>query len=167
MVGQTLEALLAAIWRGEADNTRESLLPLAGKILRCFIDSCGAVVFREGENGPETLMIYHRKGWGFAKGHLQPGESEEACARREVWEETGVAIRADSRFRRETVSERPGDRRKVIFLLGRYVSGDARPQPGETREAAWFPAETAADMVYYPGDREVYRDALRFYLENR
>jgi len=167
MVGQTLEALMQALWQGKGENTRESLLPLAGKILRCFIDSCGAVVFREGADGPETLMIYHRKGWGFAKGHLQPGESEEACARREVWEETGVAIRADSRFRRETVSERPGDRRKVIFLLGRYVSGDARPQPGETREAAWFPAETAADMVYYPGDREVYRDALRFYLENR
>lgn len=163
MVGQTLEALLQALWQGKGENTRESLLPLAGKILRCFIDSCGAVVFREGADGPETLMIYHRKGWGFAKGHLQPGETEEACAQREVLEETGVTIRADRRFRRETVSERPGDRRKVIFLLGRYVEGEARPQPGETRAAAWFPVEAAAEMVYYPGDRAVYREALEYY----
>ena len=165
-VGEILEALLEAVWDGTAENTAESLRPLAEKLLRCRIDSCGAVVFRESAAGTEALLIYHRKGWGFPKGHLQPGETEEACAMRETLEETGIRITADSGFRRETVSQRQGDRRKVIFLLGRYESGEARPQPGETRAAAWFPAEEAAGLVYYPGDREIYLAALAYYRKH-
>ena len=166
-LGETLEALLSAVWEGKAENTAESLRPLAEKLLRRRIDSCGAMTFRETASGTETLMIFHRKGWGFPKGHIQPGETEEACAGREVLEETGIRIRPDSGFRRETVSERQGDQRKVIFLLGRYESGEARPQPGETGAAAWFPAEEAAELVYYPGDREIYRAALEYYRGQR
>ena len=166
-VGETLEDLLAAIWEGKAENSAESLRPLAEKLLRCRFDSCGAVTFRETAAGTEALMIYHRKGWGFPKGHIRPGETEEACARREVLEETGITIRPDAGFRRETVSERLGDKRKVIFLLGRYEGGEARPQPGETRAAAWFPAEEAAALVYYPGDREIYLAALEYYTNHR
>ena len=162
-IGETLEALLAAVWEGRTNNTAESLLPLAEKLLRRRIDSCGAVTFRETEAGTEALLIYHRKGWGFPKGHLRPGETEEGCAVRETLEETGIHISADRGFRRETISERQGDRRKVIFLLGRCEGGEARPQPGETQAAAWFPADQAAALVYYPGDREIYRAALEYY----
>ncbi|MBR3555576.1 MAG: NUDIX domain-containing protein [Oscillospiraceae bacterium] len=166
-IGEMLEALLAAVWEGRAENTAGSLLAPAEKLLRCRIDSCGAVTFREGAAGTEALLIYHRKGWGFPKGHIRPGETEEACAAREVLEETGISIRPDPGFRRETISERQGDKRKVIFLLGRYAGGEPRPQPGETRAAAWFPAEAAAGMVYYPGDRAIYLAALEYYLKHR
>ena len=162
MVGQALEDLLAMVWEGAADNARSSLLFHAERLLRYRIDSYGAVVFRETEAGPEVLMILHRKGWGFPKGHPLRGEEETACAAREIREETGVEAEIDPRFRRETVSERRGDRRRVIFFLGRYRAGEPLPQPGEARAAAWFPAETAAALVYYPGDREIYLDALEY-----
>ena len=55
----------------------------------------------------------------------------------------------------------------MIFLLGRYAGGEPRPQPGETQAAAWFPAEEAAGMVYYPGDRDIYLAALEYYKEHR
>ena len=165
-LGALLEALLRDVWAGEAENRRASLLARAERRLRSSIDSCGAVVFREGAAGPEVLMILHRRGWGFPKGHLQPGETEEACAKRETEEETGITAAIDARFRRETASQREGDRRKVIFLLGRYVSGEPRPQPGETREVRWFPAASAAEAVYYPGDRAIYEDAWAHYREH-
>jgi 8-oxo-dGTP pyrophosphatase MutT (NUDIX family) len=166
-VGRTLETLLSELWAGNLELDRESLLRRAEKLMRCYVDSYGAVVFRQGPKGPETLMILHRKGWGFPKGHLQPGETEEACAKRETEEETGITAAIDARFRRETASKREGDRRKVIFLLGRYVSGEPRPQPGETREVRWFPAASAAEAVYYPGDRAIYEDAWAHYREHR
>ena len=165
-VGNILELLISEVWAGELASDRESMLRRAEKLARCFVDSCGAVAFRETAAGTEVLLIYHRKGWGFPKGHIQPGETEEACAAREVLEETGVRIRPDPGFRRETVSERQGDIRKVIFLLGRYEGGEPRPQPGETRAAAWFPAEDAAALVYYPGDRDIYLAALEYYRKH-
>ena len=167
MVREILEALLALVWEGAAENTRSSLLVHAEKNLRRRIDSYGAVVFRETASGPEVLMILHRKGWGFPKGHLLRGETEAACAAREIREETGVEAEIDTRFRRETVSERQGDRRKVVFFLGRYLSGEPQPQPGETRAAEWFPASEAAETVYYPGDREIYLAARDFYRNGR
>ena len=130
--------------------------------------SCGAVIFTRAQGEPLYVVIRSLEGvYGFPKGHIRPGETEEACAVREVREETGISIRPDSGFRRETISERQGDKRKVIFLLGRYEEGEARPQPRETRAAAWFPAEAAAELVYYPGDRDIYRAALEYYKEHR
>jgi len=166
-VGETLEMLLGLVWAGAAENRRESLLPPAEKRLRCLIDSYGAVVFREGAAGPEALMILHRKGWGFPKGHLLPGETEAACAGREVAEETGITAEIDTGFRRETPSQREGDRRKVIFFLGRYVSGEARPQEGETRAVRWFPAPEAAAEVFYPADRAIFEAAWAYYRKKR
>jgi 8-oxo-dGTP pyrophosphatase MutT (NUDIX family) len=39
----------------------------------------------------ELLMIFRRGYWDLPKGKMDPGESMEACAMREVQEETGVA----------------------------------------------------------------------------
>ena len=40
----------------------------------------------------EILFIYRRKRWDLPKGKLDPGESIEECAIREVHEETGISI---------------------------------------------------------------------------
>ena len=167
MVRNVLDALMEDVWQGRAENSRPSLLFFAEHHLRGLIDSYGAVVFRETASGPEILMIYHRKGWGFPKGHPLQGESETVCAAREVREETGVEAEIDPGFRRETVSERPGDKRKVVFFLGHYASGKPVPQPGETRAAAWFPAAEAAEQVYFPGDREICRAAWEYYRSQK
>lgn len=50
--------------------------------------AAGGVVEREGE----LLLIYRKKKWDLPKGKLDPGESIEECAMREVEEETGVKV---------------------------------------------------------------------------
>ena len=57
------------------------------------IQAAGGLVFRVSENGRrEVLIVYraHREDWTFPKGKLRSDENDEACARREVEEETGL-----------------------------------------------------------------------------
>ena len=51
------------------------------------IIAAGGLVFNDQN---ELLMIYRRGFWDLPKGKLDPGESIEACAIREVEEETGL-----------------------------------------------------------------------------
>ncbi|MEP0814616.1 MAG: NUDIX domain-containing protein [bacterium] len=56
----------------------------------------GMVVRRNPDGNPEALLIRvirsdGREEWLLPKGHLDPGESPEAAALREVCEETGIA----------------------------------------------------------------------------
>lgn len=57
-------------------------------------------MYRQTGDGLEVLLVhpsgaYNRRApWGIPKGLLDPGESAEAAARRETWEETGVTAEA-------------------------------------------------------------------------
>ena len=61
---------------------------LSSKVVR----AAGGVVVREGADGPEVLVVHRPQydDWTFPKGKLEPGEDDEACALREVEEETGL-----------------------------------------------------------------------------
>ena len=52
------------------------------------VEAAGGIV--ENERG-ERLMIRRNGRWDLPKGHVEPGETIEVCAAREILEETGVA----------------------------------------------------------------------------
>ena len=51
------------------------------------IEAAGGLIFNEAD---ELLFIFRRGKWDLPKGKLDEGESLEACAVREIKEETGV-----------------------------------------------------------------------------
>jgi 8-oxo-dGTP pyrophosphatase MutT (NUDIX family) len=53
--------------------------------------AAGAVVFRRSDQGIRLLVLRAYKNWDFPKGRVEPGENELATAKREVFEETGLA----------------------------------------------------------------------------
>ncbi|HRE52850.1 MAG TPA: NUDIX domain-containing protein [Flavitalea sp.] len=59
------------------------------------ITAAGGVVFNDKE---QVLLIHRRNKWDLPKGKLEPGESIEACAIREVQEETGLEKLAVDKF---------------------------------------------------------------------
>ena len=62
--------------------------------------SCGAVVFTRTDKGVKYLLIANLKGiYGFPKGHVEAGETEEQTALREIREETGLRVTLVPGFR--------------------------------------------------------------------
>ena len=57
-----------------------------GKII--LIKAAGGLVINENK---EILFMFRRGKWDLPKGKLDPGESLESCAQREVKEETGIS----------------------------------------------------------------------------
>ncbi|MCM2267164.1 MAG: NUDIX hydrolase [Elusimicrobiales bacterium] len=122
--------------------------------------SAGGVLREDGK----VLLILMRnlrgeQVWTFPKGHIEPGETAEAAALREVTEETGwdCAITAPLytarySFRRNGV---PVDK-DVRWFLMRRVGGDGKPRtPDEVLDLRWCPLEEAATVLTYPSDLEL------------
>ncbi|MCP3939559.1 MAG: NUDIX hydrolase [Actinomycetia bacterium] len=64
-----------------------------GKFSRAKVDrASGGVVVRQGNDGPEVLVVHRPRydDWALPKGHVDPGESWAEAALREVLEETAV-----------------------------------------------------------------------------
>ena len=59
--------------------------------------SAGAITYTMKDHVPFYLLIKDFHGnYGFAKGHLEKGESETQAAIREIKEEVGIDIRLDT-----------------------------------------------------------------------
>jgi len=94
--------------------------------------SCGALIFRE-EDGKRLYLLLHYVGghWGFPKGHVEEGESEEQTARREIAEETGISSLEFVPDFRERISysfRRAGGLvpKHVVFFLAKTEAQEVR-----------------------------------------
>lgn len=131
--------------------------------------SAGGVVVREGAHGPEVLLASRRtrRGelvWGLPKGLVEPGESPEDTAVREVQEETG---------HRGTVRGPIGDvsywfvwegtriRKTVHFFLMDDSGDTPGPRDQEMEEVRWFPLDQAAEVAGFASEQDVLRSAAR------
>ena len=127
--------------------------------------SAGGVIREEA--GVLLIRMRNLKGeevWTFPKGHLEPGETPEAAALREVAEETGWECEitgplcsAHYSFTREGVPVE----KDVTWFLMRRVGGDGVPRtPDEILDMRWCPLEEAEAALTYPSDLEIL-DLLR------
>ena len=125
--------------------------------------SCGAVIFRRDTNGWNVLLIRHARGKhiSFPKGHMEPGELESHTAEREVFEETGIRVKVDRRYRAENRYNIRADIQKLVVIFAAVTNQrEITPQPEEISEASWVPVEEALSRLTYERDRKILRAAL-------
>ena len=126
--------------------------------------SAGGVVYRSGGTGVEVAIvrIVPELRWQLPKGIIDPGETIEEAAVREVREESGVVaeiVAPIEKIEYWFVADRDGRRTRfhkyVHFFLMRYVSGDVADHDHEVDESRWVSAETALDMLEFKSERDV------------
>jgi 8-oxo-dGTP pyrophosphatase MutT (NUDIX family) len=128
--------------------------------------AAGVLIFR---GDAWLLMRNARLGhWGFAKGHLEEGESELQGALREVREETGFVPRLDPVFREVVVydvpptKKRPDTRKEVVYFLGSVGPRDEVQPSDEHDRVEWLALEDACAKVEFEQLRALLRRADRF-----
>lgn len=129
--------------------------------------SAGGIVFRPGTGtgaAVEFLVILDGYGrWTFPKGLVEPGESPEMAAVREVAEETGIEaeVVGDIGETRYTYHHpRKGRIHKTVtFYLLAARGGTLAPQAAEIAAAEWVAPAEAARRADYEGHAELVRRA--------
>ena len=88
--------------------------------------------------------------WEFPGGKRQPGESWEACLRREVREELGITIRSVQPFL--TLRHRYRSR-AVVFKVFRCAIAHGTPRPLAAQALRWVPARGLRRYRFPPANR--------------
>jgi 8-oxo-dGTP pyrophosphatase MutT (NUDIX family) len=130
--------------------------------MKAEILAAGGIVI-DNETGTPRVLLVHRPSyddWSFPKGKLDPGETIEEAALREVREETGLECRiirelATMRYNYRTRNKRRLRPKAVHYFLMERVSGDIQVPNEEVDRAEWFDFDEAAPKLSYKQDRKL------------
>jgi 8-oxo-dGTP pyrophosphatase MutT (NUDIX family) len=118
-----------------------------------MIRAAGGVVVKGRGEHAEILLVHRPRydDWSLPKGKALPGESDEACAIREVKEETGLACELVAELPSTTYRDASGRPKRVRYWLMRPVGGRLAFEH-EVDGARWLPVPLARDSLTYERD---------------
>ena len=108
------------------------------------------------------MLLVHRPqydDWTLPKGKCGPQEPDDACALREVEEETGLRCELLEPLPSTKYRDGRGRRKTVRYWLMRSVGGKFEPHR-EVDEIRWLAPDDAARALTYERDLAVLRAAL-------
>jgi 8-oxo-dGTP pyrophosphatase MutT (NUDIX family) len=123
------------------------------------VKAAGGVVWRRGPGGIEVAVAHrpHRSDWSLPKGKLDPGESWEEAALREVHEEIGFRCKLGRELPPTSYTDQKGRSKVVRYWLMEPEEGEFTPN-AEVDELRWLIPSAAAGLLSYPHDRELVKD---------
>ena len=127
-----------------------------------YVDAAGGVVWRHRDGERPEFLVVHRPrydDWSLPKGKNDRDESFEACARREVLEETGYTVKMGDAI--GAIAYRtPGDNAKrVRYWLMQRLDGSFSPN-SEVDRIEWLRPKKARARLTYARDRTVFDRGL-------
>lgn len=132
--------------------------------------SCGAVVFTDLPEGRRYVLVRAKKGhYGFPKGHMEAGETEEQTALREIREEVGLHPEIIPGFRTQMVYPLPRKKdtwKRVVLFVARYQNEPIVPLASEVLSAPLVSFDEAMGLFTGEDFRRVLREAADFLADN-
>ena len=110
-----------------------------------MIRAAGGIIVRDG-----NVLIVHRPkydDWSIPKGKCKRGETDEACALREIEEETGLRCEIERRLG-ETRYDALAGPKVVHWFLMRPLVGEFAPHE-EIDQMAWVPISDVPDRLTF------------------
>lgn len=130
--------------------------------------SCGAVVFTQHHDGIRYVIIQSLEGYyGFPKGHMEEGETEEQTALREIYEETGLKVHILEGFRCEdehTIPSKPSVMKRIVYFAAEYENQELRHQPEELLSVKLMTFEEAMNAFQWESSRRILKEVKEFLM---
>ena len=130
--------------------------------------SCGAVVFTLCGGERRYVIVRGKKGFfGFPKGHMELGETEQETALREIMEETGLSVRLIDGFRTEDEHPllqegKPETIKKIIYFAAVYENQETHAQESEITEIRLMTYEEAMKALQFESSKRILAEANAF-----
>ena len=123
------------------------------------VKASGGVVWRRAGGGLEVAVVHRPKydDWSFPKGKLDPGESWEEAALREVEEEIGLRCRLGHELPPTSYRDNKGRAKVVRYWMMEPLDGEFVPSR-EVDEVRWLAPADAERLLTYEHDRELLRE---------
>jgi 8-oxo-dGTP diphosphatase len=121
------------------------------------VRAAGGAVARVNDEGELEVALVHRPNyddWSLPKGKLDPGESWEEAALREVEEETGLRCELGPALGESTYLDQKGRPKLVRYWEMSPIDGEFQPNR-EVDELRWLGADQAEELVTHERDREL------------
>src|ERR1700729_1560607 len=125
------------------------------------VQAAGGAVWRRSRDGSLEVVLVHRPrydDWSLPKGKVDPGETDEQAAIREVREEASIDVRIGPELPTTTSADRSGKQKRVRYWAMTVAGGDPAGD-NEVDQAMWVPLDEARARLSYPRDLAVL-DAL-------
>lgn len=131
--------------------------------------SCGVIVFTYIDSEIRYVLAQSQAGhFGFPKGHMEPNESEEETALREVYEEVHLQPTLLKGFREVSEYYIPSMdvQKQVVFFLGYYTSQKIILQETELQRAPLVSYEEAMTLLEHEDNKRILTNAELFLRKN-
>lgn len=135
--------------------------------------SCGAIIYFLRKNKPVYLLLRYTNYWGFVKGGIEKGETEEQTLKREAKEEANInGLEIINGFRHEIgyffKFKSEMIKKKVIFLLGKISEEQTKTVKISFEHEAFkfLEYEEAQKILVHKNEREILQKADEFLKEH-